>query len=268
IWGVNVIAGFSFADTEATGVSFSVITTKPEAEVRHYLDALSEKAWKLRETGVVTYPSVTDVLASLGTEVKGPIILVEPSDNIGGGAGGDGTGVLRALLESRAQRAVVVINDPDSVRRAQAVPVGANVRLEVGGRSWPQDLGPVVMEAEVVSCSDGKFDLEDIHSHMAAAVGRHVDMGSCAVVRYHGVTLLLTSKKTPPFDLGQLRSQGIEPTMMTFIGVKAAVAHRRAYDPIAVKSYFVDTPGPCSSDLSLFRFVRLRRPVYPLDPIP
>lgn len=266
IWGVNVIAGFSFADTEATGVSFSLITTKPEAEVRHHLDALSEKAWLLRETGVVTYPSVTDVLASLGTEVKGPIVLVEPSDNIGGGAGGDGTGVLRALLECGAQRAVVVINDPESVRRSQAVPVGATVKLEVGGRAWPQDPGPLVMEAQVVSCSDGKFDLEDIHSHMAAAVGRHVDMGPCAVVRYQGVVLLLTSKKTPPFDLGQLRSQGIEPTNMTFIGVKAAVAHRRAYDPIATQSYFVDTPGPCSSDLSRFRFARLRRPIYPLDP--
>jgi len=58
-------------------------------------------------------------------------------------------------------------------------------------------------------------------------------MGPCAVIRAGGVTLLLTSRKTPPFDLGQYRSQGIDPEKFSFIGVKAAVAHRRAYDPIA-----------------------------------
>jgi microcystin degradation protein MlrC len=67
--------------------------------------------------------------------------------------------------------------------------------------------------------------------------GINVDMGPCAVVRVEGVIILLTSRKTPSFDLGQLRSQGIEPTSLSVIGVKAAVAHRRAYDPIAVASY-------------------------------
>jgi microcystin degradation protein MlrC len=79
------------------------------------------------------------------------------------------------------------------------------------------------------------------------------------------VTILLTSKKTPPFDLGQLRSQGIVPEEQFVIGVKAAVAHRRAYDPIARASYTVDTPGPCSSNLRAFTYQRLRRPIYPLD---
>jgi microcystin degradation protein MlrC len=32
-------------------------------------------------------------------------------------------------------------------------------------------------------------------------------------------------------------------------------------------SYFVDTPGPCSSNLASFPYQRLRHPVYPLDPI-
>ena len=52
---------------------------------------------------------------------------------------------------------------------------------------------------------------------------------------------------------------------MRVIGVKAAVAHRRAYDPITVASYFVDTPGPCSSNVESFAFRHLRRPVWPLD---
>ena len=36
-------------------------------------------------------------------------------------------------------------------------------------------------------------------------------MGPCAVVEAEGVTILLTSRKMPPWDLGQFRSQRIEP---------------------------------------------------------
>ena len=66
---------------------------------------------------------------------------------------------------------------------------------------------------------------------------------------------------------GQLRSPGIEPRDFAVIGVKAAVAHRRGYDPVTAASYFVDTPGPCTSNLASLPYRQLRRPVYPLDPI-
>ena len=91
------------------------------------------------------------------------------------------------------------------------------------------------------------------------------------VVLYAFITLvplgwiLLTSIKTPPFDLGQWRSQGIAPEKLSVIGVKAAVAHRRVYDPIAARMLWVDTPGPCRSDLRTFPYRNIRRPVWPLD---
>jgi microcystin degradation protein MlrC len=96
--------------------------------------------------------------------------------------------------------------------------------------------------------------------------GDRFDMGPCAVVQHGGLTILLTSHKTPPFDLGQWRSQGIEPTQLSVIAVKAAVAHRRAYDPIATRMFWVDTPGPCTSNLRSLPYRHVRRPIHPLDP--
>ena len=104
--------------------------------------------------------------------------------------------------------------------------------------------GPVDLDVDLMSTSDGRFDLEDLNSHLASMSGVHIDMGLCATLRHDGVWILLTSRKTPPFDLGQLRSQGIVPERCTVIGVKAAVAHRRAYEPIQKASYTVTTPGP------------------------
>jgi microcystin degradation protein MlrC len=144
---------------------------------------------------------------------------------------------------------------------------GEVITLDIGGKASRLGDEPIVLRVELESTSDGRFELEDRHSHLASMNGIHINMGPCAVVRHAGIRILLTSRKTPPFDLGQLRSQGIVPERQRVIGVKAAVAHRRAYDKIAKASYTVDTPGPCSSNLKLFPYRRLRRPVYPLDAV-
>jgi microcystin degradation protein MlrC len=90
-------------------------------------------------------------------------------------------------------------------------------------------------------------------------------MGPSAVVRHGGVQILLTTLKTPPFDLAQLRSQGITPEECSVVDIKAAVAHRQTWNPITAHSYTVDTPGPCSSDVTRLPFQHVVRPVFPLD---
>ena len=265
IWAVNVLAGFAFADMPETGVSFAIATVGSEAEARERLERLSQLAWQKREQGNFTESPIESVLESSLPLPPGLTVLVEPSDNIGGGAPGDGTGILRALIEHKVNNAAVAINDPAAVTKLQALSIGARITLPVGGKGSRLDAGPIFLNVELVSRSDGKFQLEDKQSHLASMAGDAVDMGPCAVVRHEGVSILLTSQKTPPFDLGQWRSQGIEPTKLSVIGVKAAVAHRRAYDPIAQRMFWVEAPGPCSSDLTSLPYRHIQRPVYPLD---
>jgi microcystin degradation protein MlrC len=269
IWAMNVVAGFSFGDTPHTGVAFAAVTRGDPAAAEAHLDLMARKAWDLRAHGLPAEHDPATVLAALAADPghPGPVCLVEPSDNIGGGAPGNGTGLLRALLAAGTGNAGIIMNDPAAVAALAGLPPGAVRTLAIGGRDNPFDPGPVTLEVTLVSSSDGRFTLEDLNSHMVAARGCHIDMGPCAVVRHRGLTLLLTSRKTAPFDLGQWRSQGIEPRDFAVIGVKAAVAHRRAYDPIAARSFTVATPGPCSSRLADFPYRRLSRPVFPLDPV-
>jgi microcystin degradation protein MlrC len=58
----------------------------------------------------------------------------------------------------------------------------------------------------------------------------------------------------------------VQPEALRFIGVKAAVAHRQAYDRIAASSHTVRTPGPCTSDLPSLPYRNIRPGVFPLDP--
>jgi microcystin degradation protein MlrC len=267
LWAININAGFSFADTPDTGVSVSLVVGRPGAGAAER-DALADAIVASRELGNVVETPVDAVLAGLRPDPRGPTLLVEPSDNIGGGAPGDGTGILRALLRHGVGNAGVILNDPQAVARLAAHAPGERLTLELGGRGSSLDPGPVPLEIELMRRSDGRFTLEDPRSHLASMGGSQVQMGPSAVVQHRGITLLLTSRKTPPFDLGQWRSQGVEPSGYAFIGVKAAVAHRRAYDTIAAASYTVGTPGPCSSDLTSLPFVRIARPIYPLDELP
>jgi len=267
ILAVNVLPGFAFADSPRTGLSFTAVTLGAPEVPHAELMALRDWAMANKDRGYPREESLDDVISRLPREPDGPVLLVEPSDNIGAGAPGDGTTVLRALVRHGIDRAAVVINDPATVAELARHRTGAKVRVGVGGRASPLTDPTLELEVELVSTSDGRFTLEDEQSHLASMCGREIDMGPCAVVRHAGVMILLTSRPTPPFDLGQLRSQGIHPERLAVIGVKAAVAHRRAYDPIAGASYTVSTPGPCSSDLRALPYKRVRRPIYPLDPV-
>jgi len=243
LWAMSIVAGFSFADTPDTGVSFLACTT---SDASAQLESLATRAHELGHLGQIKDPSADDVLASLNPLQAGLTVLVEPADNIGGGAPGDCTGLLRALIHHRIQNAAICICDPQAVREIES---GAR-HIHLGGKGSRLDAGPVELDIELTALNDGRFELEDKNSHLASMCGDHFDMGRCAVVKHAGITILITSIKTPPFDLGQWHSQGIAVENLSIVAVKAAVAHRRAYDKIAARMLWVDTPGPCSSNLA------------------
>ncbi|MBL9154038.1 MAG: M81 family metallopeptidase [Verrucomicrobiales bacterium] len=261
IWAVNVAAGFAYGDTPDTGVTFQVIGTADAMTTEAALDRLEALAREgdARPPEIVEI-SLTEALDRLEQQpVEGLTVLVEPSDNIGGGAPGDGTGLMRGLIERGIRDAAICLADAAAVRALAEIPIGGRITLPLGGRGSRLDAGPVTLEVELVSRSDGRFSLEDKNSHLASVAGDSFDMGPSAVVRHGGLTILLTTHKTPPMDLGQWRSQGIDPACLRAIVVKAAVAHRRVYDPIAARSFWVDTPGPCTGRLERlpFQFARL-----------
>jgi microcystin degradation protein MlrC len=269
VWNVSVIAGFSFADTPDAGVGFCIATTGAEEEAEAALEDLCSLAWDLREFGCATDAPAGEVVAAavrLADEKPGrPVVIAEPSDNIGGGAPGDGTGLLRVFLEQDVQDAAVCLYDPEAVAALANTPLGEERVLALGGRGSRLDAGPLHLAVTLVSRGAGLFALEDRQSHLASMCGDRFDMGACAVVRHRGVVILLTSNRTPPFDLAQWRSQGIAPESLRVIGVKAAVAHRRAYEGIAAAMLSADTPGPCRSDVTKMPYRHVRPGVYPIS---
>jgi microcystin degradation protein MlrC len=91
-------------------------------------------------------------------------------------------------------------------------------------------------------------------------------MGLTALVEIAGRNLLvLTSQRHPPFSLGQLTCLGIQPRQQRVLVVKAAIAYKAAYAPVAGTVIEVDTPGLTAVNPWRFTYRHLRRPMYPLD---
>ena len=80
-----------------------------------------------------------------------------------------------------------------------------------------------------------------------------------------GIELQLTEFRGHPSDLNYFRAFGIEPTERRILVLKSAAHFRAAFEPIATKVIEVDAPGISSSRLESFPYLRLRRPIYPLD---
>lgn len=263
---VSIMGGFAYADTPFSGVSAIVTTSGDRALARTYAHELAHIAWAHREAGGYKGIGVEEAVQQAMAAPRGPVILADVGDNIGGGTPGDGTVLLKALLDAGAQDAVVILTDPQAVAQAVLAGEGGQVALRVGGKADHLHGEPVWVHGNVERLTDGHYSVEG-KDHFAQLYGREVNMGRCAVIKCEGVRMLINERKTPPGDLAQLRSQGITPEAQRIIVAKSAVAFRGAYEPIAAEIYEVDTPGLCTADLQRFAYRKVPRPIYPLDEI-
>lgn len=267
----SICPGFAQADTPFTRMSFQIVTEDSPEGITAAQRAGEELAGYAMANAAAGLPREWNLSEAVRDAVKHgeyPSLIVEPADNIGGGTAGDATWVLDEFLRQGVRGAGVVLNAPEAVQSLQGVPAGRRTSVTLGGKH-PQLSGPALtVEVEVVRHSEGVFELADRQSHLASMMGTRIDMGPTALVACEGNLVLLTSRPTPPMDLGQWLCVGVQPAELGLIGIKAAVAHRRAYDNIARRSYTVATPGPCTSDLATLPYRHLARPVFPLDPLP
>ncbi|NJN19461.1 MAG: M81 family metallopeptidase [Oscillochloris sp.] len=264
---ICVMAGFAYADTPDTGASMIVTTDDAPECAQRYADELAALLMAQREAALpLLYPPAAAIQRALALP-GGPIILVDSADNIGGGTPGDGTDALRALLAADVPESAVVIADREAVAACWAAGAGAELVVRVGGKVDRWHGEPVQVRGVVRTLCDGTFRCELQANHFAAFYGDSIRMGRTVWLRVGGVNVVLTERKTPPFDLAQLRGVGIIPESQKLIVVKSAVAYRAAYLPIAAGVVEMDTAGLCSANLQRFPYQYLRRPIFPLDTI-
>ena len=134
--------------------------------------------------------------------------------------------------------------------------------LTVGGKVDRHHGDPVVVTGRVRVLHDGTYVEPEVRHG-----GKRINhMGFTALVEIPGSnSLVLTSQRHPPFSLGQLTCLGIQPERQRLLVVKAAIAYKAAYAPLAGTIIEVDTPGLTAVNPERFAYRHIRRPIFPLD---
>ena len=262
VLSTSVIGGFAYADVPSMGPSVIVVADGNRGLARAIAEELADHMWDVRHDLTVPCASPEEAVRRAAAAARGPVVLVDLGDNVGGGSAGDGTVLLAEIFKQRARGAVVTLFAPAAVAECQRLGVGGRFAGIVGGMVDRLHGGPVEVHGTVTGLFDGKW-LETEARHGGR---RHNDQGPTAVLKGDGdLTLVLNSLQTPPFSLGQLTSLGIEPSKAKMIVVKAAVAHKAAYAPVAAEMIEVDTPGVTAVNPARFTYRHIRRPMFPLD---
>ena len=154
----SVATCFPLADIPDMGASVYLATDGDQPFAQQLADELGEWIFARRADWHAPKRNTRECLRQAEADGLFPVIFADRNDNTGGGAPGDSTGVLHTFVKGDLQDACLLyIVDPEAVAACDDAGVGAEIELEVGGKSSPLQGEPVAMQARVVALSDGGF---------------------------------------------------------------------------------------------------------------
>jgi microcystin degradation protein MlrC len=251
--------GFPYADTPLSGAS--VIASAADRELAcAAARAVARAVWAMRETFRPSTSSCEAAIARALALPGRPIVINETSDNPGGGAPGDGTHLLRALLDAGVEGACFgFIADAEAARRAHAAGIGAKLDLALGGKSDDLHGAPLRVRAEVTTLSNGRF------TPRAMLAGVEMNLGPMARLRIGGVDVLVSSRAQQTFDDEVFRLHGMDVSRYKIVALKSSHHFRAGFASIASAILTADPPGLTTQRIETFARARTSRPIWPLD---
>jgi microcystin degradation protein MlrC len=267
---VSICAGFSRANIRDVGPSVTVTVDMARGEApprgQKVAEDYMDHAWQTRDYESFKLLPVAEAVARAKAGKPGdkPLVVADYTDNPGGGGYGDATAFLKGLVEAGVESvAFHAICDPEAVMAGMRAGVGMPTTIALGGKTDPaMGGGPLSLTGEVTHLSNGKFIA---YGPMGGGVER--DYGPSMVFRVGGIDIICITNNGQAVDLAQFTSLGIDPTRYTTVCVKSMQHFRAAFEPIARDVILVDTGALCSEHYTPELFDKVRRPVWPLDPI-
>lgn len=239
-----------------------VVHTDGDPELaRSLAKELADEAWSLREQfWIHERVAPAEAVRRVADVEAGLVILSDTGDSVYGGAPGDNTCLLRALLDQQIPHmALVPMIDAEALHAATAAGVGARLTVRLGGKVDQTFCKPITVTGDVTAVSQGfTIDLQD----------RGVcDLRQTALLKIGAVYVALLDHRSFAVN---------HPVLYSHLGIDMADARMVVVKTASNFQFFsrwrkglirVDTPGTTQSDLRAFCWTRIPRPIYPLDPL-
>jgi len=265
VLNASVFGGFPHADIPHISCSAVMVCDGQVDAGRALLDRLLDMAWAKRKDFLYEGAPLASQIAHAKTLGEGPIILVDHGDNTASGGTQD---VMSVIAEVERQGLTDVaagpICDPAAVARILAAGTAASVTLTLGGNIDMPQINlpgkPHAVTGKVARITDGEFVVTG-----PMATGTRVRMGRTAVLDTGALQIVISERRSEPFDLGVFTHCGIDPRRKRYVLIKSRQHFRAGFEPIARHIVLCDGDGCTSSDLRLFTYRKRRRPLYPFE---
>ena len=262
--GVVSISNFPmqpWLDASEGGWATVVITDGDPPLAQRLAAELADRAWALREA-FWAFSSVSPEEAIRRAMEAGPglVVLADLGDAVWGGGAGDGTRLLREMLDQELRAtALVQIVDPEATHAAIEAGVGSEITLAVGGKIDTVFGRPVEVNGKVAGTGGGRLRAETV------AGLESFDIGRAALLEAGGIKVALSELRGVGGNHPAVYEQfGLDPAEARMAVLKTG-SNFQFYSRWTSQVIRVDTPGPTMSHLDSFEWERLPRPIYPLD---
>ena len=262
----SVFGGFPQADIPHLALSCVFVCDGRTAEGEVIMNRILDQGWERREEFMFRPEALRDQVSRAKGLKGGPIIMADHGDNTASGGTQDVMSVIEeAIAQALDDACAGPICDPISVAQMIEAGVGAPVTLSLGGKIDMPAMGlkgkPLAVSGRVKCITDGEFKVTG-----PMATGSIVRMGRTAVLDTGKMLIVVSEKRSEPYDLGVFTHCGIDPRTKRYVIIKSRQHFRAGFEPIAKHIVMCDGDGCTASDLRLFKYTRIKRPLYPFDP--
>ncbi|MBE0696200.1 MAG: MlrC C-terminal domain-containing protein [Anaerolineaceae bacterium] len=254
----SILIGYVWADEPRSTASVVCFGTNPE-KVQTAASYLAQQFWDARsrfQFGVIA-DEVDRCIQIAAQSAEHPTIISDSGDNPTAGGAGDSPYVLERLLSLGIRNAVFAsIADAIAVERCEAMGSGGSLELSLGGKLDPIHASPLIVNAQVKSLHVLPWTPNRISD---PGMRNHI-----AVVDVQGITVILTSRKTPFHRIQDFTGIGIDPYQAKIIVVKIGYLEPELRK-LAAKALLAISPGAVDQNMVRMPYHKITRPMYPFD---
>ena len=248
VLSVSFAHGFPWGDTPDTGSRVLVITDNDPGLAARWAERVGLEVYALRDALLPAFPGL-DAALDEALASEGLVVIADTADNAGGGAPGDNTCLLAALLaRGVTHAALAAIWDPMAASICADAGVGAKLTLRLGGKSGRASSDPIDVEAVVKGVKE--------HHDQTGLGGSRTAMGRSVWLEIAGVDVVVNSIRTQVFSPDAFTGLGIDLATKRLVAVKSSQHFQTGFAPIAAKVIQAATLGAIQMDFAALPYAK------------
>lgn len=261
ILSISPIHGFPWGDTPEIGSRMYILTDDDPNYAKKISRKLGKEFEKLAYSIKLPIINQQQMLGLCQTNQNAHLkIFADYADNVGGGAPGDSTFILRELLSKNIENfALASIWDPKAVSAALSAGEGEKIKISIGGKNGSQSGAPVILEVTV------KKIQKNMVIHFANQEMNFGNTVSLKIEMLKNAEIVINDNRCQTYSTECFEKTGIDLNKKSIVVVKSSEHFRDSFSKISKEIYLVATPGTLNPYLTEIKLKTLKRKVFPIN---